>query len=404
MKNVRHKNIIQLLNIYGALKVTFLAKKFSVTNETIRNDLNELAGKGLIKRYHGGASVELTTLDNVAITEIIHYLESQNGLRTKSVGAINMKKRVCVLGSFNVDMISYLHRLPEPGESLLATNFIFAAGGKGCNQALAASYADAGVHFISKIGKDQFSDYAIKFITTSQISSSCIYQTDEFNTGTASVFVNENTGENMIAISPGANMAVTVDEILLQKEKIVNSDVILLQLETNQEALEAIIKIARENKIPVILNPAPYNERVLKVIHDIDYLTPNEKEAGLLSGVSITDISSARIAAMKIHEMGVKNVIITLGKLGVIAFDGSSFIHSPAYPSAVKNTTGAGDAFNGSLAAELSRGRSFTSSLKYACAFASLAVETENASDMPENRNVLFRIENTDYRQTITEK
>lgn len=404
MKNVRHKNIIQLLNIYGALKVTFLAKKFSVTNETIRNDLNELAGKGLIKRYHGGASVELTTLDNVAITEIIHYLESQNGLSTKSVSAINMKKRVCVLGSFNVDMISYLHRLPEPGESLLATNFIFAAGGKGCNQALAASYADAGVHFISKIGKDQFSDYAIKFITTSQISSSCIYQTDEFNTGTASVFVNENTGENMIAISPGANMAVTVDEILLQKEKIVNSEVILLQLETNQEALEAIIKIARENKIPVILNPAPYNERVLKVIHNIDYLTPNEKEAGLLSGVSITDICSARIAAMKIHEMGVKNVIITLGKLGVIAFDGSSFIHSPAYPSAVKNTTGAGDAFNGSLAAELSRGRSFTSSLKYACAFASLAVETENASDMPENRNVLFRMENTEYRQTITEK
>lgn len=404
MKNVRHKNIIQLLNIYGALKVTFLAKKFSVTNETIRNDLNELAGKGLIKRYHGGASVELTTLDNVAITEIIHYLESQNGLSTKSVSAINMKKRVCVLGSFNVDMISYLHRLPEPGESLLATNFIFAAGGKGCNQALAASYADAGVHFISKIGKDQFSDYAIKFITTSQISSSCIYQTDEFNTGTASVFVNENTGENMIAISPGANMAVTVDEILLQKEKIVNSEVILLQLETNQEALEAIIKIARENKIPVILNPAPYNERVLKVIHDIDYLTPNEKEAGLLSGVSITDICSARIAAMKIHEMGVKNVIITLGKLGVIAFDGSSFIHSPAYPSAVKNTTGAGDAFNRSLAAELSRGRSFTSSLKYACAFASLAVETENASDMPENRNVLFRMENTEYRQTITEK
>ena len=404
MKNVRHKNIIYLLNIYGALKVTFLAKKFSVTNETIRNDLNELAGKGLIKRCHGGASVELTTLDNIARTEVIHYLESKKSLSTKNVGEINVKKRVCVLGSFNVDMISYLHRLPEPGESLLATNFIFAAGGKGCNQALAASHADACVHFISKIGKDQFSDYAIKFITTSQISSSCIYQTEEFNTGTASVFVNENTGDNMIAISPGANMAVSVDEILLQKEKIVNSEVILLQLETNQEALEAVIKIARENKIPVILNPAPYNERVLKVIHDIDYLTPNEKEAGLLSGVSITDISSARSAAMKIHLMGVKNVIITLGKLGVIAFDGFSFIHSPAYPSVVKNTTGAGDAFNGALAAELSRGRSFASSLKYACAFASLAVETENASDMPDNKSVLFRLEHTDYRQTITEK
>ncbi|EEF7938176.1 PfkB family carbohydrate kinase [Salmonella enterica] len=197
-----------------------MQKNFSVTNETIRNDLNELAGKGLIKRCHGGASIELTTLDNIARTEVIHYLESNKSLSTKSVGEINVKKRVCVLGSFNVDMISYLHRLPEPGESLLATNFIFAAGGKGCNQALAASYADACVHFISKIGKDQFSDYAIKFITASRISSSCIYQADEFHTGTVSVFVNENTGENMIAISPGANMAVTVNEILLQKEKI----------------------------------------------------------------------------------------------------------------------------------------------------------------------------------------
>ncbi len=144
-----------------------------------------------------------------------------------------MKSQVCVIGSFNVDIISYLPRLPTIGESLLASNFIFSPGGKGCNQALAASFADTDVYFITKVGTDHFSDYAINFMNSSKIYKSIIYQTKETQTGTATILVNEGTGDNVIAIYPGANMTMSSDEITIQKEAIINSDVILLQLETN---------------------------------------------------------------------------------------------------------------------------------------------------------------------------
>ncbi|WP_373370578.1 PfkB family carbohydrate kinase [Proteus mirabilis] len=193
--------------------------------------------------------------------------------------------KVCVLGSFNVDMISYLPRLPETGESLLANKFIFSPGGKGCNQALAASYADAQVHFITKIGTDQFSDYAVNFISSSRIKTSTIYQTENHQTGTASIFVSEESGENIISIYSGANMDISSDEVKIQKDKIIDADIILLQLETNIEALKEIISIGNENNIPIILNPAPYNKIIDKLLPMLDILTPNETEASLLSGL-----------------------------------------------------------------------------------------------------------------------
>ena len=129
-----------------------------------------------------------------------------------------MKNNVCVIGSFNVDIISYLPRLPSTGESLLADKFIFSPGGKGCNQALAASYADSDVHFITKVGSDHFSYYAINFINSSKIHKSVIYQTKETQTGTATIMVNGDTGDNVIAIYPGANMTISPDEITIQKK------------------------------------------------------------------------------------------------------------------------------------------------------------------------------------------
>lgn len=312
-----------------------------------------------------------------------------------------MKSQVCVIGSFNVDIISYLPRLPTIGESLLASNFIFSPGGKGCNQALAASFADTDVYFITKVGTDHFSDYAINFMNSSKIYKSIIYQTKETQIGTATILVNEGTGDNVIAIYPGANMTMSSDEITIQKEAIINSDVILLQLETNYTALQQAITLAQKNSIPVIINPAPYNDIVNELIQDVDYITPNETEAGLLSGIDVHDLESAKRAAEAIHNKGVKNTVITLGSKGSLAFDGKKFIHSPAFPAVVKNTAGAGDAFNGALASGLAKGKSLESALCYASAFASLAVETSNASDMPEHESVIHRIQSIHYQQTI---
>ncbi|HHQ4083024.1 TPA: ribokinase, partial [Escherichia coli] len=223
----------------------------------------------------------------------------------------------------------------------------------------------------------------------------------ETQTGTATILVNEGTGDNVIAIYPGANMTMSSDEITIQKEAIINSDVILLQLETNYTALQQAITLAQKNSIPVIINPAPYNDIVNELIQDVDYITPNETEAGLLSGIDVHDLESAKRAAEAIHNKGVKNTVITLGSKGSLAFDGKKFIHSPAFPAVVKNTAGAGDAFNGSLASGLAKGKSLESALCYASAFASLAVETSNASDMPEHESVIHRIQSIHYQQTI---
>ncbi|MBA7847117.1 bifunctional hydroxymethylpyrimidine kinase/phosphomethylpyrimidine kinase [Klebsiella sp. RHBSTW-00484] len=404
MKKQRHHIIMKFISIEGFVRVSALADYLNVTKETVRSDLNELCKKGFVNRCHGGAYIDINTLDCVTRNEIIHVLESGDSYGVVKRGPPVMKNNVCVLGSFNVDIISYLPRLPNAGESLLSDKLIFSAGGKGCNQALAASYADANVSFITKIGSDHFSEYASSFINASLIKKPVIYKSGDVQTGTATIYVDETTGENMIAIFPGANMTITADEVLLQKNAIIDSNIVLLQLETNPDALTNTIHIAHDANVPVIINPAPYNPCINQFLDGLDYLTPNETEAGLLTGIAVTDSASAMDAAQEIHRRGVKNVVITLGKKGSMAFDGRRFIFSPAFPAVVRNTAGAGDAFNGALAAELARGRSLENALIYASAFASLAVETPNASDMPDNQAVLHRINTTQYHQTFSEK
>ncbi|HBM3260449.1 TPA: DeoR family transcriptional regulator [Klebsiella michiganensis] len=402
MKTERHHEIIKLISSVGFVRVSALSEHLKVTKETIRSDLNELSQRGLLHRCHGGAYIDISSLDSVTKNEIIHVLESVDSLDTITKGPPVMINNVCVLGSFNVDIINYLPRLPDTGESLLSGKLIFSPGGKGCNQALAASYADANVTFITKIGSDHFSEYASSFINASIIKKPVIYKSEEVQTGTASILVDESTGENIIAIFPGANMTFLHDEVSLQQDAIAESNILLLQLETNTEALARAVELAKKNNIPVIINPAPYNSGVNHLLDGLDYLTPNETEAGLLTGISVTDDKSAMEAARAINKKGVKNVVITLGKKGSVAYDGKRFIVSPAFPAVVKNTAGAGDAFNGALASELARGRSLENALLYATAFSSLAVETANASDMPDNEAVLHRIKTTQYRQIIS--
>lgn len=220
MKFERHHRILKELSISGVVKVSNLAKSLKVTKETIRSDLNELAGQGYLTRCHGGAFITLDSLDNVAKNEIAYVLEKYESAQKIKKGLSAMKNNVCVIGSFNVDIISYLPRLPSTGESLLADKFIFSPGGKGCNQALAASYADSDVHFITKVGSDHFSDYAINFINSSKIHKSVIYQTKETQTGTATIMVNGDTGDNVIAIYPGANMTISLMKSPFKKKPL----------------------------------------------------------------------------------------------------------------------------------------------------------------------------------------
>ncbi|NDO81602.1 ribokinase [Citrobacter sp. NCU1] len=395
----RREHIVSLLRKKGNCSVSELANYFSVTKETIRTDLEWLQNRGIVLRHHGGASLKTHRLqnslqydNNFNISLLMHqrqqgfdYLASENEKGHAMTG------KVCVLGSFNVDIVAKVNRFPLNGETLTAREVTFGPGGKGANQALAAHCARAKVHFSSKVGRDQFNIFARNHIESVGMSSFTLYQTESAATGSAVIYVNDE-GENIIAISPGANHQITEADIVQLTPFIAESDVFIVQMENNTKATRLALKCAKELGVTTILNPAPWSEDVSDLLPFSDIVTPNETEATAMSGVRVHDIPSAMQAARHIYDAGNCSTIITLGKQGVLIFDGQRYYHIPAFSAVVVDTTGAGDAFNGALAASLAKGENLVQAAYYANAFASMAVEQEGAANMPDGSLVAARI------------
>lgn len=392
----RREQIINVLRRQNQTSVEYLADLFKVTKETIRTDLTHLQNAGLITRHHGGASLKKHLLQNELLAtddlNISHLMHEQSGqAQSKRRGTKNMSGKVCVFGSFNVDIVAKVQRFPKDGESLIAKETTFGPGGKGANQALAAHRAGAKVHFVTKVGDDQFKQFAINHLESSGMDSYTLYQSNSAATGSAVIYVND-AGENIIAICPGANEQITNEEVAKLLPYISESQVLLVQLENNFDATKGVVQLARGLNVQVILNPAPYSPAVEELLPYIDLVTPNETEASAMSGIDITDINSAKEAAKVIHNKGAKKVIITMGGQGVIIFDGETTSHIPAFSAVVVDTTGAGDAFNGALCASIANKKNLTQAALYATAFASLAVELEGAANMPSEQQVAARI------------
>ncbi|MCE0494180.1 ribokinase [Vibrio salinus] len=393
----RREQIISVLRRQGQLSVSHLADVFKVTKETIRSDLQHLQKAGLVTRYHGGASLkkhlmqaELTHDGDLNISHLMQSQRQSHHMVQKG-RPDTMIGKVCVFGSFNVDIVAKVPRFPKNGETLVAREATFGPGGKGANQALAANRAGAKVHFATKVGNDQFNSFAQNHLESCGIDSFTLYESETESTGSAVIYVNDE-GENIIAISPGANKQVTSEEVAELMPFINDSKVLLVQLENNFDALDGVIQLANGLKVQVILNPAPYAAEVERFLPKIDLITPNETEASAMSGVEVLDVESAKRASSIIHQKGAKSVLITLGKQGVVIFNGENHYHIPAYSAVAVDTTGAGDAFNGALAASLAKGMNLSQAAHYATAFASLAVEKEGAANMPNEAEVEARM------------
>lgn len=304
-----------------------------------------------------------------------------------------MTGKVCVFGAFNVDVVARLSRFPRPGESMIAHSSLMGAGGKGANQALAAARAGARVHYIGKIGNDSFGEFARRHLLDSEIDVFTLFESEQKPTGNALIYVSDENGENMIGVDPGANLTVTAEEIGSCLPVIKASDLLLLQLENNAEAIIQLLQYAHDHHIFVILNPAPFQPIPAEFLALADLLTPNATEAELLTGIPVHDLDSARLAARALHGKGIQNVLITLGLEGALLSQSGTAIHIQVYPATPQDTTGAGDAFNGSLAACLAMGETLEDAARFASAYAAVSVERVGAAQsMPYRREALARM------------
>ncbi|HGN9371809.1 TPA: PfkB family carbohydrate kinase [Citrobacter pasteurii] len=400
-KQERQKAIRVKLVTDKKVYVSELAKELSVTTRTIRNDLNELSQNSLFSLFHGGAQLKSASdeslfeqsFTNTILNGFKSHREEIVSVSTHAKQNSYIDDSIYILGSFNIDIVSETTTFPQIGQTIRASATRFYAGGKGTNQAVAAAKINNNVHLTVKLGADEFSKKAKRYLTNTEISSFSFFENEMSSTGIAMVWVSGATGDNMISIDLGANETFTQEDILLDIDTIRNCKVFLTQLENNFPITRFAIMQAKLGKSLVVLNPAPYVSEIKEILHLIDIITPNRIEAEALSGINIIDIYSAKNAARSIYVQGAKCVIITLGSDGCLIFDGTVFTHIPAYKSAVVDTSGAGDAFTGALAACIANGKGLINAAQYASAFASLKVERKGASNMPNNSLVYHRMQ-----------
>ncbi len=281
--------------------------------------------------------------------------------------------RVLVVGSSNTDMVVKCSHLPRPGQTVTGGAFVMVPGGKGANQAVAAARLGARVTFVARVGQDSFGEAAIAGYQAEGIDTQYIVRDTEAHTGVALIIVDEQ-GENLIAVASGANHRLAAGDVRRAAAAFEAADVVLLQLEIPLAAVEEAVRLARQHRVPVILNPAPAVPLPDELLAQIAYLTPNESEAQGLTGLTVYDEASAATAAEHLRQRGARYVIITLGPRGALVAgpEGQTFV--PAYEVAAVDTTAAGDAFSGALAAGLARHMPLAEAVQYATKAAAISV------------------------------
>ena len=292
----------------------------------------------------------------------------------------NSPPRVLVIGSFITDLVINVDRFPHDGETLIGRSFARFCGGKGANQAVAAARLGARVSMVGRVGKDLFGEEQIASLKASGVDTSGIIQDSEAPSGVASVMIDPN-GQNRIVIVPGANFRCSVSDVENSRDLIAEADVLLLQFEIPMESIVRAIEIASEVGTPVILNPAPAREIDSAVLSRVSILTPNEVEAEQLTGISVKSFGDAAEAARRLLSYGVGAVVITLGERGALVLDRESQepVEIQAYKVKAVDTVGAGDSFNGALAALLAEGATLAEAARYATAVAAIAVTRPGA-------------------------
>ena len=298
-------------------------------------------------------------------------------------------KRIIVIGSSNTDMVIKTEKIPMPGETILGGTFLMNPGGKGANQAVAASRLGGKVTFIAKIGDDLFGNQTTGILKKEGIDTSYIVKDSELPSGIALITVDEE-GENSIVVAPGSNhnlMVQDIDNDILTGDKF---KVMLLQLEIPLMTVEYAALTAAESGIKVILNPAPAQKLHDYLLRHIWLITPDESEVELLTGIKVHNEFTAEAAATSLLKRGVKNVIITMSAKGAFVKSEDFTEMFPGIQVKAVDTTGAGDVFNAALAVATAEGKGLRDAVIFANKAASICVTRMGAqASAPYRKEIL---------------
>jgi len=303
---------------------------------------------------------------------------------------------VVVVGSSNIDFTVTVDRLPTRGETLLGHRIVQSFGGKGANQAVAAARAGAQVAFISKVGSDSNGTLVEQHLATQGLSRMVLLRDAAAQTGLAMILV-DAAGDNQIVVVPGSNLYLTAADVRQQAGLISGARLLLVQMEIPLETVQECLRLAKHHGLLTMLNPAPARALPPECLRMVDILTPNEREACILTGA--TDPAEA---AGLLAYGGVGTVVLTRGAEGAVVSRGKESIHVPAFSVKTVDSTGAGDAFNGAFACAMAEGLPIEVSVEMAAAAGALATTALGAQAAMPTRADIDRLRKTGVRRVPT--
>jgi ribokinase len=280
--------------------------------------------------------------------------------------------RIAVVGSLNTDLTTFTDVFPRPGETLFGKSFELGFGGKGANQAVAARLCGAEVMMVAKVGQDLFGEATIRNLASFGIDVSHVAIVEGVSTGVAPIFVEPN-GQNRIIVVKGANDLLTPQDVDAAAADLSQAQIIILQFEIPLETIYHTIRFAKSHGIRCIVNPAPALPAALSELSAADYFIPNETEAEMITGLPAGTLAEATSCARHLLAHGFRRVLITLGARGSLLADANGITPMAPFPVTAIDTSGAGDAFIGSLAAFLAEGLSERDAIARANLYAALS-------------------------------
>jgi ribokinase len=283
------------------------------------------------------------------------------------------RPRITVVGSNMVDLITYTNQMPREGETIEAPRFEMGFGGKGANQAVAAALLGADVCMVTKVRDDLFGPNTKKNFEHYGIDTSHVKTVPGVSSGVAPIFVDEKS-RNSILIIKGANAHLTPGDVEKAKDRILESDIVIMQLEISLETVYHTIELCASRKVPVILNPAPADASLdMERIRSVAFFAPNETELHTLTGMPTGSLDEVKAAARILLKKGLSKIIVTLGDKGCLLLTPEEETLAPAFRVKSTDTTGAGDAFIGCFAAYYIETGDITKAIGHANSYAALS-------------------------------